>query len=119
MKNAGEVPPVAVPPILSSRTWTQVLRLNLNSYHWGFLVGPKVEEKDATQGMRYHVKNPISQGWVYEEAELRNVRTTRNLLVRILIAKVTDEERLAKVFQTFLLCKMIPTGGVATGLRMC
>jgi hypothetical protein len=30
-------------------------------YHWGFLIGPKVEEKQQAPGMRYHVKNhPIS-----------------------------------------------------------
>ncbi|KPM45248.1 hypothetical protein AK830_g1293 [Neonectria ditissima] len=69
-------------------------------YHWGFLVGPKVEDREVVRGMRYHVKNPISQGWVYEEVELRNVRTTGNLLVRIVIAKVTDEKRLAEILQS-------------------
>lgn len=49
--------------------------------------------------MRYHVKNPATQGWVYEEKEIRDVRNTSNLLVRILIAKVTDEERLARIFR--------------------
>ncbi|KAH7248414.1 kinase-like domain-containing protein [Fusarium solani] len=66
---------------------------------WEFSVGPKVEDQDVVHGMRYHVKNPISQGWMYEEVELRNVRTTGNLLVRILIAKVRDEERLANIFR--------------------
>ncbi|KID83802.1 hypothetical protein MGU_08887 [Metarhizium guizhouense ARSEF 977] len=68
-------------------------------YHWGFVVGPKVEDQDSVQGMRYHVKNPISRGWVYEEAELRDVRSTNNLLIRILVAKVLDEERLANIFR--------------------
>ncbi|EFY90662.1 hypothetical protein MAC_03242 [Metarhizium acridum CQMa 102] len=66
---------------------------------WEFSVGPKVEDQDSVQGMRYHVKNPISQGWVYEEAELRDVRSTNNLLVRILVAKVLDEARLANIFR--------------------
>ncbi|KAM0417369.1 hypothetical protein ACHAPT_012603 [Fusarium lateritium] len=68
-------------------------------YQWGFLVGPKVEDQEVVQGMRYHVKNLTSQGWVYEKAELSNVRTTGNLLVRVLIAKVANEERLADIFQ--------------------
>ena len=39
-------------------------------YHWGFLIGPKVENQDAVPGTRHHVKNAIGRGWVYEEAEL-------------------------------------------------
>ncbi|KHN95595.1 uncharacterized protein MAM_06652 [Metarhizium album ARSEF 1941] len=77
-------------------------------YHWGFLVGPKIEDKDSIKGMRYHVKNPISQGWVYEETELRDVRSTNNLLVRILVAKVLDEELLADIFRAVLIVQNDP-----------
>ncbi|QPH18139.1 hypothetical protein C2857_003121 [Epichloe festucae Fl1] len=68
-------------------------------YHWGFLIGPKDETKSRVPGMRYHVKNHPLGGWVYEEHELPNVRNTNNLLARIMIAKVEDEERLEKIFR--------------------
>ncbi|KAF2001743.1 hypothetical protein P154DRAFT_553474 [Amniculicola lignicola CBS 123094] len=62
-------------------------------YHWGFLIGPKVESKDVIPGARYHVKNSPF-GWTYEEIPLENVRTTNSLLARILIAKIEDEQHL-------------------------
>ncbi|KAI5850815.1 hypothetical protein GGS23DRAFT_91139 [Durotheca rogersii] len=68
-------------------------------YHWGFLVGPKVEGEHPVRGMHYHVKNPVALGWVYEEVELPDVRNTNNLLVRVLVAKIIDEERLANIFR--------------------
>lgn len=58
--------------------------------------------------MRYHVKNPLFRGWVYEEVEC-NARTTPNLLVRILIAKVTDPERLARICQSVPISKSNPS----------
>ncbi|KAF2866268.1 hypothetical protein BDV95DRAFT_611731 [Massariosphaeria phaeospora] len=62
-------------------------------YHWGFLIGPKVEAKFVIPGGRYHVKNSPF-GWTYEEILLKNVRATNSLLARILIAKIEDEQRL-------------------------
>lgn len=50
-------------------------------------------------GVRYHVKNLPFTGWVYEEVPLANVRSTVNLLVRVLIAKVEDEKRLVEIFR--------------------
>ena len=38
-------------------------------------------------------------GWAYEEIPLRNVRTTNNLLARILIAKIEDEDRLINLLR--------------------
>ncbi|KAF2264793.1 hypothetical protein CC78DRAFT_553322 [Lojkania enalia] len=67
-------------------------------YHWGFLIGPKAERKDVIPGARYHVKNSPF-GWTYEEIPLENVRTTNNLLARILIAKIEDEQRLIALFR--------------------
>lgn len=43
--------------------------------------------------MCYHVKNTAVGGWRYEAVALANVRSTVNLLARILIAKVEDERR--------------------------
>jgi hypothetical protein len=51
--------------------------------------------------MRYHVKNnPLHLGsWIYEAAPEPNVTTAVNLLARILIAKVDDEERLVTILE--------------------
>lgn len=40
------------------------------------------------------------QGWIYEEREISNVRTTNNLLVRILVAKVEDHKRLDTILRS-------------------
>ncbi|KAF4465939.1 hypothetical protein FALBO_7223 [Fusarium albosuccineum] len=50
-------------------------------------------------GMRYHVKNHPIYNWMYEEIPLSNVRSTNNLLARILIAKVEDEDRLIEIIR--------------------
>ncbi|KAK4148703.1 hypothetical protein C8A00DRAFT_47513 [Chaetomidium leptoderma] len=57
-------------------------------YHWGFLIGPKVEAQDQIPGVRYH------------EVPLRNVRSTVNLLARILVAKIEDEARLVEILRS-------------------
>lgn len=49
--------------------------------------------------MKLHVKNPPLEGWQYEEKELKNVRNTVDLLVRILIAKIEDDELLLKIIR--------------------
>jgi hypothetical protein len=50
--------------------------------------------------MRYHVKNHPMRGWIYEEIDLPNVRSTNNLLARIIIAKVEDEKRLVEIIRS-------------------
>lgn len=77
-------------------------------YHWGFLIGPKIENETAVPGMRYHVKNPIGGGWIYEELKLRNVRNTTTLLARIVIGKVTDEDRLVQIIRSTLVVQNDP-----------
>jgi len=67
-------------------------------YHWSFLIGPKTEKDSEVPGTRYHVKN-TPFGWTYEELALRNVKSTINLLARIVIAKVEDQNRLAEIFR--------------------
>ena len=62
-------------------------------YHWALLIGPKTENTHVVPGARYHVKNSLL-GWIYEETELENVQNTLNLLARMLIAKIENEERL-------------------------
>ncbi|KID93386.1 hypothetical protein MAJ_10653, partial [Metarhizium majus ARSEF 297] len=68
-------------------------------YHWGFLIGPKDEDKTVAPGLRCHVKNNPINGWVYEEVDLQNVRSTVSLLARIVIAKIEDEKRLLKILR--------------------
>ncbi|RMZ68426.1 hypothetical protein GMOD_00010077 [Pyrenophora seminiperda CCB06] len=68
-------------------------------YHWGFLIGPKAEKNDVIPGARYHVKNSPLGGWIFEEIALENVRTTTNLLARILVAKIQDEKRLVALLR--------------------
>jgi hypothetical protein len=50
--------------------------------------------------MRYHVKNHPITGWQYEEVSLLNVQSTVNLLARILIAKIENEERLVELLRS-------------------
>ncbi|KAL8285895.1 hypothetical protein RB597_002803 [Gaeumannomyces tritici] len=68
-------------------------------YHWGFLVGPKDEGSEEVPGARYHVRNMPVRGWIYEERQLDNVRSTASLLTRIVIAKITDEQRLVEILR--------------------
>lgn len=76
-----------------------MLSTDNRKYHWGFLIGPKVENDGAVPGARYHVKNSAF-GWKYEENALGNVRWTNNLLARILIAKTEDEQRLITLLRS-------------------
>ncbi|GKU14079.1 hypothetical protein FLAG1_10208 [Fusarium langsethiae] len=68
-------------------------------YHWGFLIGPKSEKGAEIPGMRYHVKNHPIHSWIYEEIPLSNVRSTNNLLARVVIAKIEDEGRLVELIR--------------------
>ncbi|MCJ1404687.1 hypothetical protein MMC11_007913 [Xylographa trunciseda] len=101
MKNDGDQ---KRPPVLHLQ-WANILQ----RYHWGFLVGPKVENKDKMSGTRYHVRNRPVEGWKYEEVPLQNVRSTTNLLARILVAKIEDEERLAKIFRSIPIIQNDPS----------
>lgn len=79
-----------------------MLILNSNRYHWSFLVGPKVERKGKNakaRGTMYHVKYPSTKIWEYEERELSDVRGGPRLFVRLLIGKVTNENRLKQIFR--------------------
>ncbi|KAJ5361775.1 hypothetical protein N7541_002619 [Penicillium brevicompactum] len=49
------------------------------------------------KGKRYHVKNSPF-GWEFEEDLLDDVRNASNLLARIVIAKIQDEQRLISIF---------------------
>lgn len=79
-------------------------RLTFFRFHWGFLIGPKIEKKANVPGTRFHVKNQVlpsgAIGWAYEENHLPNVQSTNRLLARIVIAKVEDGARLIEIFRS-------------------
>lgn len=53
--------------------------IQADRYHWAFIFGPK-EEKDGTQGVRYHAMNRVDK-WVFEERST-SLEATNMLLVR-------------------------------------
>ena len=72
----------------------------MTSYHWAIIVGPKVEHEQDF-GMRYHAQQQMTT--VGEKWELGERRITlmpsRMILVRILIGKVEDKERLVNIIR--------------------
>ncbi|KAI9904329.1 hypothetical protein N3K66_000858 [Trichothecium roseum] len=74
-----------------------------SSYHWVLLIGPEEEPADDggndVPGTRCHVRSHPLRGWFYEEVPLTDVRTSRNLLARLVVAKIKDEERLLGVLR--------------------
>ncbi|KAK8131508.1 hypothetical protein PG984_007946 [Apiospora sp. TS-2023a] len=75
-----------------------------DKYHWSFIVGPK-EELEGSTGSKFHVKNfvgsqngVVGSMWQYEETEVP-MTPVNGLLVRVLIAKVNDKERLQEIFR--------------------
>ena len=58
-------------------------------------------------GKRYHVKNlpadrrqyPYGR-WVFDEVDLANAQFSYNLLVRVLIGKIEDEKKLARIIKS-------------------
>ncbi|KAK6431492.1 hypothetical protein LTR95_012346 [Oleoguttula sp. CCFEE 5521] len=67
-------------------------------YHWALLVGPKSDKKED-EGVRYHARERIKQyggaEWVFEELSV-SMMPTQMILVRLVIAKVENVEKLAQ-----------------------
>jgi len=63
--------------------------IQADRYHWAFIFGPK-EEKDGTQGVRYHAIN---------QERSTSLEATNMLLVRVMIGKVVDSEGLKGVMR--------------------
>lgn len=65
------------------------------------MVGPK-SESDSTHGMRYHAKDAPavlrSDVWAFEEKET-SMMATNAQLVRVVIGKVTNSERLIEILR--------------------
>ncbi|KAA8618942.1 hypothetical protein A1F94_005562 [Pyrenophora tritici-repentis] len=77
-----------------------------DTYHWALVVGPKnqKEEKQGDQGKgtRYHAKHGITaegqMEWLFEEKKTSMLPTSA-LLVRVLIAKVENKDRLQSILR--------------------
>ncbi|KAI0892497.1 hypothetical protein F4806DRAFT_232633 [Annulohypoxylon nitens] len=83
-------------------------RLDLK-YHLAFIIGPKNEDGEKVPGTKFHIKNSPGGGWQYVEDPLPDVQTEVRLLVRILIAKITDENQLIEVFRNTPIFQKDPT----------
>ncbi|KAK2596537.1 hypothetical protein N8I77_013423 [Diaporthe amygdali] len=75
-----------------------------DKYHWALLVGPKHEDNNS-KGKRYHVKETMTtvggrtqSRWVFEEREI-GMNPTAMILVRVIIGKVTNAERVAALLR--------------------
>ncbi|KAI9729180.1 MAG: hypothetical protein M1834_007087 [Cirrosporium novae-zelandiae] len=76
-----------------------------DTYHWAFIVGPKIEPDEGERGTRFDVRNRMSldaqslqSTWEYEERKI-TLEPTAMLLVRILIGKVKNMKRLKSVLE--------------------
>ncbi|KGO75059.1 hypothetical protein PITC_047420 [Penicillium italicum] len=72
-----------------------------DTYHWALIVGPKVEAEDG-MGVRYHAKERLELAggskWFFEERECP-LAPTSMLLVRIMVGKVADGNRLVEILR--------------------
>ncbi|KAG2022069.1 hypothetical protein GB937_004163 [Aspergillus fischeri] len=72
-----------------------------DTYHWALIVGPKIEA-DGSMGVRYHAKERLGLGggseWFFEERECQ-LTPTSILLVRIMVGKVADGNRLVEILR--------------------
>ncbi|KAI1776665.1 hypothetical protein F4818DRAFT_440065 [Hypoxylon cercidicola] len=69
-----------------------------SSYRYGFLIDPTTKDEQPS-GLRCCVKHLPLRGWQYEEVSLEDIRTADILLARIVIAKVTDYQKLTTILQ--------------------
>ncbi|KAH9863394.1 hypothetical protein IAQ61_009671 [Plenodomus lingam] len=72
-----------------------------DTYHWALLVGPKNEVANG-KGMRYHAKERIvgsnASEWYFEEREI-GLGQTLMVLIRVMIAKVEDRDRIISIIR--------------------
>ncbi|KAG8162355.1 hypothetical protein KVR01_008120 [Diaporthe batatas] len=75
-----------------------------DKYHWALLVGPKHEDSNS-KGKRFHVKETMTtvdgrtqSRWLYEERDI-GMNPTAMILVRVIIGKVANLERVASVLR--------------------
>ncbi|EAU39006.1 predicted protein [Aspergillus terreus NIH2624] len=88
-----------------------------DTYHWALIVGLKIET-DGSTGVRYHAKEwPRPEGgstWLFEERSSRLLPSSM-ILVRIMVGKVTNRNRLVKSCEIRLSDKVSRDGTVLPG----
>lgn len=76
-----------------------MLKGRLSRYHWAFIIGPK-KETPGSLGQRFHAKETMTTGgtstWQYEHLRL-SMKPIMMILVRIVVAKIRNEERLVSI----------------------
>ncbi|KAF7855966.1 hypothetical protein EAF04_009922 [Stromatinia cepivora] len=72
-----------------------------DTYHWAFIVGPK-KELEGSKGTRFHARermvSPFGSQWQYEEVPIP-LMATQMLLVRVMIAKIENDDRLLQILR--------------------
>ncbi|KYK59830.1 hypothetical protein DCS_00964 [Drechmeria coniospora] len=69
-------------------------------YHWDLMVGPKKERREPVAGLRFRVSFSKTRGWFYTEKTVTDVRTPYKMLVRLLVGKIEDMDRLVTMTRT-------------------
>ncbi|KEF57474.1 uncharacterized protein A1O9_05391 [Exophiala aquamarina CBS 119918] len=74
--------------------------LNCDAYHWSIVVGPQTSGR-KDQGTRYHVAHldQESEKYIYEDQDIASNPSLQNGLIRVTVAKVTDEPRLQSIIR--------------------
>ncbi|KAJ2965403.1 hypothetical protein NQ176_g10635 [Zarea fungicola] len=78
-----------------------------SSFKWGFLMGPKIEDKLINSGLGYHLDRvrpgtaAYAEGmlWRYAETIMPSISTVAHMYARILIAKIQDDVELRKLLR--------------------
>ncbi|PHH84241.1 hypothetical protein CDD83_2265 [Cordyceps sp. RAO-2017] len=75
-----------------------------DEYHWAFLAGPKQHPKSGSRHIMYHAKEKLVKSgtppqirpeWQY----VNDSNRAAMLLVRVLVGKIVDHERLERIFK--------------------
>lgn len=122
----GKIPP---PKSVKLVSFVQVSakpnRARESSFSWGFLVGPKNEDKVINPGTRYHIHrvptatedNPGGFRWRYVEAALPSISRVERMYARILIAKIENDDRLELLLRETPRPRAVENDPVATALH--
>ncbi|KAJ5720913.1 uncharacterized protein N7483_008847 [Penicillium malachiteum] len=90
----------AKPPCQARKT-RELIMQKIVRYHWALIVGPKVEADDG-MGVRYHAKERPKFGggseWSFEERDCP-LAPTSMLLVRVMVGKVAEGNRLVEILR--------------------
>lgn len=86
--------------------WIQLARAHAlaNRYHWAFLAGPKKHPKSGSRHIMYHAKDSLvvacrPPGIRSERAYVKDSDRAAMLLVRLVIGKIADHQRLEQILK--------------------